>query len=118
MAKLANHLEEQDAITSEDDSDLMEKRAGVGDKNVQDWHSMVSCIIAKLADLCESGFMWDNSFKGKLYKNVHCKVFIPYILCDNKEVDTMCGRPQQRSTTNQISQYCHILTQKADQHSY
>jgi hypothetical protein len=91
MARLANHLEEQDAVTSEDDSDLMEKRAGVGDKNVQDWHAMVSVIIADLVDLCDTGFMWDHPFKGKSYENIHYKVFIPFIRCDNKEADTMCG---------------------------
>ena len=116
MAKLANHLEEQDAVTSEDDSDLMEKRAGVGDKNVQDWHAMVSVIIADLVDLCDTGFMWDHPFKGQSYENIHYKVFIPFIRCDNKEADTMCGRYQQRSTTNQICRYCHVLTRKADQH--
>jgi hypothetical protein len=76
VPKMANHLEEQDAVTSEDDSDLMEKRAGVGDKNVQDWHAMVSVVIAELADLCETGFVWDHSFKGQPYENVHCKAFI------------------------------------------
>ena len=89
---------------------------GVGDKNVQDWHAMVSKILEGFVDLCETGFMWDHFYKGKLYKNIKYKVFVPFIRCDNKEADTICAWYQNRSNTNQICRYCHILTQKADQH--
>ena len=116
LSKEANHLEEQDRISSQDDSDSDHYMPGVGDKNTQDWHAMVSKILEGFVDLCETGFMWDHFYKGQLYENIKYKVFVPFIRCDNKEADTICARYQNRSTTNQICRYCHILTRKADQH--
>ena len=60
LSKEANHLEEQDRISSQDDSDSDHYMPGVGDKNTQDWHAMVSKILEGFVDLCETGFMWDH----------------------------------------------------------
>ena len=116
LEKAANHLEEQDALSSDDDSALAQEMAGVGVDNVQDWHAMVSCILEGLVDLIKTGMMWNQAYDGQVYKNVLYKLFVPFIKCDNKEADTMCGRFQNRSTTNQICRACHILTQNANQH--
>jgi hypothetical protein len=64
MAKEANHLGEQDAISSQEDSESDDIMPGVGDKYVQDWHAMVSKIIEGFADPCETGFIWDHFKKG------------------------------------------------------
>ena len=116
MAKEANHLEEQDRILSQEESDSDNFMPGVGDKFVQGWHAMVSKTLEGFVDLCETGFMWDHFCKGQLYKNIKYKVFVPFIRCGNKESDTICARYQNRSKTNQICRYCHTLTRKADQH--
>jgi hypothetical protein len=115
-AKETTHLEEQDAILSQEDSELDGIVHIIGDKCVQDWHAMVSKIIEGFADLCETGFMRDHFYQGQLYENINYKVFTPFTKCDNKEADTMCAQCQQRSTTNQICRCCHTLTRKADQH--
>ena len=116
LVKEANHLEEQDAISTDDDSDLPQEMPGVGDDHVQDWHAMVSCILEGLVDLMQTGFMWDQAHQGKVTNDVQYQLFVPFIKCDNKEADTMCGRYQNRSTTNQICRVCHILTRHCDRH--
>lgn len=116
LVKEANHLEEQDAISSDDDSDLPDEMAGVGEDPVQDWHAMVSCILEGLVDLIQTGFMWDQAHNGQVTENIQYELFVPFIKCDNKEADTMCGRYQNRSTTNQICRVCHILTRHCDRH--
>jgi hypothetical protein len=116
MAKEANHLEEHDRISSQEDSESDNVMPGVGEKYVQDWHAMVRKIREGFVDLCETGFMWNHHCKGQLCKNIKCEVFVPFIRCDNKKADTICAQNQQRSTTNQICRCCHISTRKADQH--
>jgi hypothetical protein len=111
-----NHLEHQDALDSEDDSQDAEEKDGVGDKNVQDWHAMVGTILESFVDLQETGFIWDLAHKGIVYEDIVYKVFVPFIRCDTKEADTIVGRYQNRTNVQQICRYCHIPLQEANDH--
>jgi hypothetical protein len=79
MVKEAYHLEEQDASSSQEDSESGDIMPGVGDKYVQDWHAMVSKILEGFADLCKAGFMWDHFTKGNCTKTSNIRSSYPLL---------------------------------------
>jgi hypothetical protein len=113
-----NHMEYQDAQAQDLHGKDAEKVEGVGDMPLQDWHAMVKVILEGLVGIQETGLMWDLAYKGKVYKDLHYKTFIPFVKCDNKEADAMCGRFQDRTKCQQICRYCHILTAESDDHMH
>jgi hypothetical protein len=118
MAKEANHLEEQDQISSQEDSESDNVLSGVGDKYVQDWHAMVSKILEGFVDLCEAGFMWDHFCKGQLYENIKCEVFVPFIRCNNLQGSrhNVCSVPAKEHWQPNLQALSHMLTRKMDRH--
>lgn len=115
----ANHMETQDTFDFDttEDANLV-KMSGVGDKNDQDFHAMMKCILSGLVSLQDHGFIWDHhdAISGETVENIHYKIFIPYLKVDAKEADLCCGKYGQRSTTQQICRRCHIPLQEADDH--
>jgi hypothetical protein len=113
-----NHMEYQDAQADDVNGKDAEEVEGVGDMPLQDWHAMVKVILEGLVGIQETGLMWDLAYKGKVYKDLHYKTFIPFVKCDNKEADAMCGRYQDRTKCKQICRYCHIPTEESDDHMH
>ena len=91
---------------------------GLGKMALRGWHAMVKVILEGTVGIQESGLMWDLAYKGKVYNDLHYKTFIPFVKCDNKEADAMCGRYQDRTKCKQICRYCHIPTQESDDHMH
>ena len=117
MMEEAFHLDHQDTIDPEADEQNQGQHVhGIGDHNVQDWHAIVDCILEEFVALQETGFLWDLVYKGVIYRDIHYEIVVPYIKCDNKEADTICGKYQDRTKSNQLCRYCHILTEEANDH--
>lgn len=114
----ANHLETQDAPDSDDDSSGIVEEDGVGDKNDQDFHAMMSVILEGYVALQEHGFVWDHhdQITGKTWANVHYIPFVPFLRVDGKEADLCCAKYAQRYSAQQICRKCHIPLQEADNH--
>jgi hypothetical protein len=114
----ANHLDTQDAADSDNSSANIAKIGGVGTKNDQDWHAMMSVILEDYVDLQEHGLIWDhhNQETGETWENLHYIPFVPFLRVDGKEADLCCAKYAQRSSTQQICRKCHVPLQKADDH--
>ena len=113
----AFHLEHQDTINPDaTPAHQGRQMPGLGDHNCQDWHAMVSCILEDLVALQKHGFMWNMVYEQKIYRDIHYILFVPFIKCDNKEADTICGKYQDRTKSQQLCRACHILTQNANDH--
>ena len=114
----ANHLDTQDAADSDDSSANVAEMGGVGTKNDQDWHAMMSVILEDFVALQEHGLIWDhhNQETGQTWEDIHYITFVPFLKVDGKEADLCCAKYAQRSSTQQICRKCHVPLQKADDH--
>ena len=112
----SRHVEVQDGNDSEDEADAR-ILPGVGSENAQDFHAMIDCILEGLVDLQEHGFIWDFAYKGKLYKDVHFKIFVPFVKCDNQEADKLAGKYLARGHgVKQLCRACHVSLEEANDH--
>ena len=101
---------------SEDEADAR-ILPGVGSENAQDFHAMIDCILEGLVDLQEHGFIWDFAYKGKLYKDVNFKIFVPFVKCDNQEADKLAGKYLARGHgVKQLCRACHVSLEEANDH--
>jgi hypothetical protein len=117
MYKESHHAEVQDASDSEDHSTDAEEMEGVGDHNEQDFHSMLSCILASFVELQNRGYIFDVFWEDRLFADTHWKPFVPFVRCDNKEGDHFGGKFQVRhGLVKQICRYCHVPMAKTDYH--
>ena len=114
----ANHLDTQDGANSVDSDESLWEVDGIGDKNDQDFHAMMEVILYQFTKLQAEGFLWDHHdpVRGITYRDVHYKVFMPFIRSDTKEADLLCGKYNQRFSSQQICRKCHIPLQQADDH--
>ena len=115
----ANHLDTQDGAESVDSEESLFEMGGVGDKNDQDFHAMMAVILGGFVDIQRQGFLWDHHdpVKGVTHKDVHYKIFVPFIRSDTKEADLLCAKYGQRFSSQQICRKCHIPLQEADDHT-
>ena len=115
----ANHMEHQDAHVVEDGDSYCESLDGIGEDGKQDFHAQVASILEGLKELIERGFLWDLVYKDVIYRDIHYKPFIPFVKCDTKEADTLCGKYQmRRGNVKQICRYCHVPLAKANDHNH
>ena len=114
----SNHLDTQDGADSDDSSTNIEELGGVGNKNDQDFHAMMSVILEDLVALQENGLVWDhhNQETGQTWEDLKFITFVPFLRVDGKEADLCCGKYAQRSSTQQICRKCHVPLQRADDH--
>ena len=113
----AHHMERQDGYSSDDASSACESLEGVGDDPRQDLHAQLDAILKGLNELIETGFLWDIKHKGVLYRDVHLIPFVPFIKCDTKEADDLCGKYQMRSgKVAQICRACKVPTSESNDH--
>ena len=81
----------------------------------QDFHTMLRVTLKSFVELQRTGFVWDLVYKGKLYKNIRFKIFVPFVKCDTEEADMLCGKYKIRTrTVKHICRYCHCPTLEAD----
>jgi hypothetical protein len=117
MLQEAQHLETQDGLFSEGSVNSVFSANGVGDKNDQDFHAMMLCVLEDYLQIQDRDFVWDQvNSKGEVTKDIRYKVFVPFVRADTKEADLFCGKFGQRSTTQQICRKCHVPLQRADDH--
>jgi hypothetical protein len=118
ILRQSNHLDTQDGANSDDSSANIAEFEGVGNKNDQDFHAMMSVILEDLVALQENGLVWDhhNQDTGETWEDLHFITFVPFLRVDGKEADLCCAKYSQRSSTQQICRKCHIPLQRADDH--
>ena len=115
----ANHMEQEDAHVLEDGDSSCESLDGIGDDGKQDFHAQLASILEGLKELIETGFLWDLRYKNVLYRDIHYKPFIPFIKCDTKEADTLCGKYQMRTGhVKQVCRYCHVPLARTNDHNH
>ena len=115
--KETEHLAVQDD-DSVDSGCSFKTTEGVGDHATQDFHAQLEVILEGLVELQETGFIWDLRYKNRTYHDLHFEVFVPFVKCDTKEGDILCGKFTARTNTNMLCRYCHIPLQDADNHLY
>ena len=96
-----------------------ERKAGDEDEEnevpAQDFHTMLRVILESFVELQRTGFVWDLVYKGKLYKNIRFKIFVPFVKCDTEEADMLCGKFKVRTrNVKHICRYCHCPTADSD----
>ena len=118
MLREANHMETQDGAESVDSEESHHEAHTVGENLAQDFHAMMALVLQPFTDLQEKGFIWDHHdpIEGKLHRNIHCKILVPFIKADSKEADLFAGKCAQRFSAQQICRKCHIPLQDADDH--
>ena len=83
--------------------------------HAQDYHNMLAVVYKPLAELCESGFVWDFYYRGKLYKGVKFVPYIALIRCDTDEADGLCGSFKTRTgNVANLCRYCVCPTGESD----
>ena len=127
----SNHLESQDVALERGEGDVdSELDSTDGDDEVvesddnededtdvkaQDFHTMLSTILASFVDLQRTGFKFDFVWRGKVYKDAEFVVVVPFIKCDTEEGDLLCGKYLCRTgNVKHICRYCHTPSEKAD----
>ena len=117
MWREADHMEVDDGVASDEgDSDLEEMDLPGIDKK-QDLHAMLVCIFERMKPFFKRGFLWDLPYKGVLYRDIHYKLFIPYVKCDTKEAEDLCGKYGIRTGgVKCLCRYCDTPVKKGDRH--
>ena len=83
--------------------------------DAQDYHTILATILESYRDLQEKGMKWDFCYKGKVYKDITLKFFIPFVKCDTDEADKLCGSYRSRSRgVSQLCRYCTCPTDESD----
>ena len=115
----ANHMETQDGYESAgSDDSFYVVNSSVGTNNAQDFHAMMALILQPFLKLQETGFIWDHydRIHGKLWPDIHYKIFVPFVKADSKEADLFAGKYAQRFSAQQICRKCHVPLRLADDH--
>jgi hypothetical protein len=113
----SNHMEVQDASESDDHSSDAESIYGIGEKNVEDMHAMIGVILESLEPIQRRGFMWDQAYRGVIYRNILYKIFVPYVKCDNAEANKLCAKYEIGcGNVQQVCRACHCPLQQANDH--
>ena len=79
----------------------------------QDYHAMLDAILAKYREIQQNGFTFDFRYKGKLCEGVEFIPFVPFIKCDTKEANTLCGAFQGGNSKN-VCRYCECPRNASD----
>ena len=90
------------------------------DIKAQDFHAILHVILERSGylKLQETGFLWHPKYKGKIYPDIHYKLFTPIIKCDTEEGDMLCGKYKTRTkNVKHICRICHCPTCNADKYS-
>jgi len=81
----------------------------------QDFHAMLDKVLESFVKLQNKGFVWDLSYNGNVYKNTEFVPFVPFIKCDTKEANILCGSyTNQGKNVAQLCRYCKCPTMESD----
>ena len=81
----------------------------------QDLHTMLSIIMEEYQEFQDKGFVWDLSYRGKVWRGLEFIPYIHFVKCDTMEADKLCGSFTSRGIrVQQICRYCHCLTVDSD----
>ena len=69
----------------------------------QDLHHMLAYVLKGLVQLQKTGFFWDLSYNGTLYKDVLLRSSVTFLRVDAKEANLFCG-----SYTNRNMNVAHL----------
>ena len=94
---------EDGVVYDEGDSDA-ESLFGVGVSKKQDLHAMLDAFLEPFMPLFDRGFLWDQAYKGVLYRDIHYYCYIAHVRCDNKEAEDICGKYGMRQ--GKVKQIC------------
>ena len=61
-------------------------------ERAQDFHAMLSTVLASHIELQETGFVWDLCCRGQVHKNIEFILFAPFMKVDGDEADKLCGK--------------------------
>ena len=113
----SQHMETEGARPGADDgSSVADELEGMGKVNLQDLHAQVRAILEPLDPLFERGFLWDMRHRNVLWRDIHYKLYVAMVRCDNKEANSLCGRYGNLINSNQLCRMCHVKTEEADDH--
>ena len=113
----SQHMETEGARPGADDgSSVAVELEGIGKTNLQDLHAQVRAILEPLDPLFRRGFLWDMRYRNVLYRDIHYKLYLVMVRCDNKEANDLCGRYGQLTNSKQLCRMCHVETEEADDH--
>jgi hypothetical protein len=81
----------------------------------QDFHTLLSELLAGFVELQNTGFVFDLFYKGKLHKDIEFIPFVPFFKCDTDEADKLCGAYTSRGRfVAHLCRYCHCPTNESD----
>ena len=90
---------------------------GLTEVKAQDFHFMLSVILASFVALQESGMIWDYFHQGYHYPDTQLELYIPIIRCDTEEADSLCAKYKPRTrNVKQLCRQCYVPTMEADDH--
>ena len=113
----ADDLEMFDGEGEEVDIDAEDQEDGLTEIKAQDFHFMLSVILAPMLELQHSGMIWDLMHKFQLYKGVHFELYVPICRCDTAEADVLCGKYASRTrNVRQICRQCYVPTMECSSH--
>ena len=111
------HMEVEDGMVYDEGDSDAESLYGVGKEKKQDFHAMLAAFLEPFGPLFDRGFLWDQPYKGVLYRDIHYHLYISHVRCDNKEAEDICGKYGMRQgKAKQLCRTCHCLLKKADDH--
>lgn len=110
------HVDLQDANEPDSEEEKCEVLPGVGDHNNQDLHAQIKAIMGPLKKYLLRGILWDQAYKGKLYRDCHYKFFIPFVKCDNSEANKLCGKYNVGHGIKMICRSCKVPLDETDDH--
>ena len=122
--KESQHLEAEDMDIFEGEGEDVDVEPGDSDDEdelteikPQDFHFMLSVILASYKRLQRRGMIWDMVFNSKVWPGIHYKFYIPIVRCDTEEADQLCGKYKPRTRNiKQLCRQCEVPTLKADDH--
>ena len=113
----AGHMEAMDGVVYDEVDGGAVALDGIGDSPKQDLHAMLDVFLNQMGPLFERGFLWDQRFKGVLYRDVHYKLYIAHVRCDNKEAEDICGKYGMRQgKVKMLCRNCHVTLKEGDDH--
>ena len=114
----AQHMEGDMARPGSDGgSSILNELEGVGNEPIQDLHAQIKVILDPLIPYLERGILWDQRYKGVIYRDIHYKGYIAMVRCDNVEADKLCAKYEARGrNVEQLCRMCHVPIDEADDH--
>ena len=102
----------------EGDDDSVTSVEGPPVVKAQDFHKMLDVVLESYVEIQETGFLWDQRYKGRTWNDMWYELFTPFIKADTEEADALCSkfRPRTRNI-KQICRNCYVPMVELDMYS-